>query len=432
MIRKPPYFLLAIFIEFASLFIIGTSNNNLINFFVMILLFAFVFIYSIYLIIFIFKLIAKLFRHKKSQLHTSPKQNCKVSHSETTNATISSSLSQNDTLSANLNVSQNVSKNLNSSQSNHKAVKESIHQQRPTSSSCIQYGVQVTPAGLSTINNLKIHPIKQSNTDLTIHHLRRKLFNFVVVDCETTGLSRNSKIIQLSAIRYLHDKPVETFDEYVNPGEPISANVTALTGIDDNMVANAPVFSKIKNKFATFVGTLPWVGHNINSFDIPVLINNGYPLKEVQTIDTLPLARKKLHMDSYGLENLKTYYGIQNGSHNALEDCKTTAVVYQHLRDDLITPVSPDYSSIPQTLTGKQFAISGSFPGYSRADVKEMIVSHGGVVKGVSHKTDYLIDGTQISDALTDGIHSSKELKARDYGIKFLSLSEFMKMAEDN
>lgn len=428
MIKKQPYFIWALLIELILFIASGVSNVHLGASFVLLFL-AFGFVYIVYLVIFLFKLIFGKKDNKKEINNKEPK----VSHSTTTNdivneKALSKKASNNN--SAVVNNQRNVSVSTNARiglrPKNNSAAKES------PSPSHIQYGVKITPNGLSTVNTLKTHPKKQNNTNLTIHHLRRKLFNFVVVDCETTGLSRNSKIIQLSAIRYFHDKPVDTFDEFINPGVSIPSNVTALTGIDDTTVSQSPEFSVIVNDFASFVGTLPWVGHNINSFDIPLLINNGYPLKEIQTIDTLPLARKKLNMDSYGLESLKKYFGIQNGSHNALEDCKTTAVVYQHLRDDVLIPVTPDYSSIPQTLAGKQFAISGSFPGYSRADIKEIIISHGGVVKGVSHKTDYLIDGTQTSNALTDGIHSSKELKARDYGIKFLSLNEFIKMVKNN
>lgn len=278
--------------------------------------------------------------------------------------------------------------------------------------------VSPTPVGDTTKN--------KSGQNIIIHHLRRKLYNFVVVDTETTGLDKNAKIIQLSAIRYEHDKPVETFNEYINPEIlPLPEKITTITGIDNQMLQHAPKFKEISNKFMEFVGTLPWIGHNINSFDIPRLVNNGLPLNEVSTIDTLNLARKKLHMSHYGLEDLKHYYGIQNKSHNSLEDCKTNAIVYQHLRDDILTPVTPDYSNIKQSLAGLSFAISGSFAGYSRKDVEELVKSHGGSIKStVTHDTDYLVDGKQISDSLTDGIHSSKELKARDYGTNILSLSE--------
>ena len=290
------------------------------------------------------------------------------------------------------------------------------------------YAFMVTPTSIETVQ----HSSSNKKVPYTIHHLRRSLYNFVVVDCETTGLKRNSKVIQLSAIRYYHDRPVETFNEYINPEMTIPEKVTLLTGIDDEKVKNSHKFSEVADRFTQFVRDLPWVGHNINSFDIPILVNNGIQLDDFKTIDTLPLSRKKLNMPHYGLENLKKYYGIQNMSHDSLEDCKTTAVVYQHLRDNLLDPVNPDYSSVPQTLVGKQFAISGNFQGYSRSDVEELVRSHGGIVKGISHRTDYLIDGQQTSKALTDSVHSNKELKAREYGIPVLSLNEFKKIMESN
>lgn len=288
-----------------------------------------------------------------------------------------------------------------------------------------QLGVKVTLKPINT--STSHHKSNETKSNILIHHLRRKLYDFVVVDTETTGLSRSkAKVIQLSAIKYMHDKPVDTFNTFINPGNlPLPEVVAMKTGISDDQLVNAPKFNDVKDKFLAFVGTLPWIGHNINSFDLPILINNGLDLAEVSTLDTLKMARKKLSMEHYTLENLKDYFSIDHLSHNALEDCKTTAIVYQHLRDDNLTPVKKEYSSIPQTLSGLTFAISGAFPGLSRSDIQRMITSHGGNVKSnVTHKTDYLVDGKQTSESLTDGVHSGKELKARDYGINILSLSE--------
>ena len=274
----------------------------------------------------------------------------------------------------------------------------------------------------------KAKPIKKIKTNLSsepiVHHLRRKLSNFVVVDIETTGLGPDARVIQLSAIRYENDKLVASYNKYVNPGNlPLPAKITAITGITNEQLKDAPTFSDVIESFMTFVGDLPWVGHNINRFDIPCLIRNGLPLREFSTIDTLKLARKKLSLEHYGLENLKHYYNIHNGSHNALEDCKTNVIVYQHLRDDELSPIQSDYTELKGELEGLTFAITGAFAGYSRSDVEELIKSHGGIVRSsVSHKTNYLIDGTQVSDSLTDGIHSSKELRAREYGTNILDL----------
>lgn len=274
----------------------------------------------------------------------------------------------------------------------------------------------------------KAQPSQNTKTGLSsepiVHHLRRRLYNFVVVDIETTGLEPDAKVIQLSAIRYQKDKPVASFNKYINPGNlPLPPKITAITGITNEQLKDAPSFSEISNSFMTFVGKLPWVGHNINRFDVPRLIRNGLPLRELSTIDTLKLARKKLSLEHYGLENLKYYYNIHNGSHNALEDCKTNAIVYQHLRDDKLSPVQADYSEIKKELEGLTFVITGAFAGYSRSDVEDLITSHGGIVRSsVSHKTNYLVDGAQISDALTDGVHSSKELKAQEYGTNILDL----------
>lgn len=300
-------------------------------------------------------------------------------------------------------------------------------QKRTTKSTDTQFEAPVKkPVDAGSITKPEHKAASQKSSELVIHHLRRNLYNFVVVDIETTGLSSDSKIIQLSAIRYEHDKPVANYNKYINPGNlPLPAKITAITGITSEQLINAPSFSDVDKSFIDFVGTLPWVGHNINRFDIPHLVRNGLSMSKFSTLDTLKLARKKLNLDHYGLEYLKHYYSIHNGSHNAIEDCKTNAIVYQRLRDDELSPVQPDNSKEHNGLDGLTFVITGAFAGHSRSDIEEMITSHGGIVRtSVSHRTDYLVDGTQISESLTDGIHSSKELKAKEYGTEILDLDK--------
>ena len=70
----------------------------------------------------------------------------------------------------------------------------------------------------------------------TVHHLRRKLKDFVVIDIETTGLQRDAKIIQLSSVKYKKDELVDTFNRYINPGIPVPADVSAITGITDQLL----------------------------------------------------------------------------------------------------------------------------------------------------------------------------------------------------
>lgn len=258
-----------------------------------------------------------------------------------------------------------------------------------------------------------------ANTSVTIqpviHKLRRKLYDFVVFDIETTGLNRSAdQIIQLSAVKYKNDKVVDQFDSFINPHRKLEQNIVFLTGITDNDLVNAPDLDEVLNQFTEFIEDLPLIGHNIIKFDLPFLYAHGFSVADVSVIDTVKLSSRKLpELENHKLPTLKKFYGINNASHNALLDCQTNAIVYQKLRDDDLERVEVDISTIPQTLKGKRVCITGQFIGVSRNELIDEIVEHGGkYTKAVSGLTDYLLDGTQLTDQLTDGVHSSSELKA--------------------
>lgn len=271
-----------------------------------------------------------------------------------------------------------------------------------------------------------------------IHKLRRKLYDFVVFDIETTGLSPNrSEIIQLSAIKVKKDEVVDRFDSYVHPTESIPTSIVYLTGISDETVKDAPSVKTVINNFKLFFEGLPLVGHNIITFDLPFLIANGFDVSSIDALDTWRLARGKkfpIEMGNLKLPTLKRYFGIQNTSHNSLADCETNVIVYRKLRDDDLQPVTLEKASVSQSLSGLRFSITGEFMGIPREDIADAIRAHGGRVTGsVSKATDYLVDGKQIASTLTDGSHSKKEIDAAKIQavggkIKVISLSDLKSM----
>ena len=96
----------------------------------------------------------------------------------------------------------------------------------------------------------------------------------VVLDSETTGLDvTQARIVQLSAVRVAGGRVLadEVFDVLVNPGVPIPPATTAVHGIDDAMVAGAPVFREVKPAFDRFCGDAVLIGQSIG-FDLAVLL----------------------------------------------------------------------------------------------------------------------------------------------------------------
>lgn len=269
-----------------------------------------------------------------------------------------------------------------------------------------------------------------------VHEMKGKLYNYIVLDIETTGLSKiNDGITQISAIKFKDDKEIDRLDQLLNPQKEIPENIQYLTHITNDMVKDKPTFSEFNDKISNFIGQYPIVGHNIN-FDINFLIQNHINLKDIFFQDTLPLSQIKLpYLKDHKLITLKKYFGIYNVSHNAINDCETTAVVYRHLRDNDLESVNS--SSKPNQFhefDGLRFCITGQFIEMTRDEIKEFINIHGGKVTGsVSGLTDYLIKGKQIANNLTDGTHSSSELKAMELSknngkIKIIGLNDLYQM----
>lgn len=100
-------------------------------------------------------------------------------------------------------------------------------------------------------------------------HLSKPL---VVFDLETTGLDVvNDRIIQISYIKVHPDGREERENILVNPGRPVPAEVEALTGITNDMVANAPTFRDIAPMLCETFRNCDFAGFNSNHFDIPML-----------------------------------------------------------------------------------------------------------------------------------------------------------------
>jgi DNA polymerase III epsilon subunit family exonuclease len=119
---------------------------------------------------------------------------------------------------------------------------------------------------------------------------------FVVLDVETTGGSpASASLTEVAAARYRGGELLATYQTFVRPDERIPPYITALTGISDAMVADAPRIGEMLPSFLEFLGGGVVVGHNVRfdlSFLNHALESTGRNRLANATVDTLALARR--------------------------------------------------------------------------------------------------------------------------------------------
>ncbi len=93
------------------------------------------------------------------------------------------------------------------------------------------------------------------------------------IDLETTGVNLSTdRIVEIAIIKLLPDGTKETKQKYINPEMPIPAETTAIHGITDEMIKDAPTFKQIGNEIKQFLENCDLGGYNSNRFDIPMLM----------------------------------------------------------------------------------------------------------------------------------------------------------------
>jgi DNA polymerase III subunit epsilon len=162
----------------------------------------------------------------------------------------------------------------------------------------------------------------------------------IYYDTETTGVrSDKDRIIEIAA--YDPDQDV-SYVKFINPGCPIPAESTAITGITDEMVATASGFDIIGKEFMEFCGPdAVLIAHNNERFDKLFLeaeaSRNSLVLPSWQYLDTLKWSRKyRTDLPSHALQALREEYGFKaNQAHRALDDVMMLYRIFSIMIDDL-------------------------------------------------------------------------------------------------
>ncbi len=155
---------------------------------------------------------------------------------------------------------------------------------------------------------------------------------YVVVDLETTGLRPGeSGICEIGAVRLRGFEIEAEFETLVDPGLPIGAGASAVTGLRNEHLRGAPRPAEAVRSFLAFAGDAVLVAHNAR-FDLAFLDRETERLTGSRigspVVDTVRLARRLLagRVAGFGLGQLAWFLDTaEQPCHRALPDARATA-----------------------------------------------------------------------------------------------------------
>jgi DNA polymerase-3 subunit epsilon len=213
---------------------------------------------------------------------------------------------------------------------------------------------------------------------------------YAIVDIETTGGYASANGITEIAV-YIHDgkKLLKHFESLINPGMLIPKYITALTGINNEMVESAPAFEEIADVLHGMLSENIFIAHNVN-FDYSFVKHHlkaaGYELN-AKKLCTVRLSRKVFPgLPSYSLGNLCRSLDIHiEHRHRAGGDAKATVKLFEHMlangaqaHIDLMLKRSSAEQWLPLHLPKSEISTLPAKPGvYYFHDAKHKIIYVG-------------------------------------------------------
>lgn len=162
---------------------------------------------------------------------------------------------------------------------------------------------------------------------------------FVFLDIETTGLdSKNDDVIEIAAIKANKTEIKFKWSAFIKQDKPIPKNITALTGITDEMLSDGIKMSDALLELSKIIERNMVVCYN-KRFDITFL-EREYRKYDIEipfskVTDALVLARKRImDIDNYKLSCLADYFKISyKEQHRAMADCEILYRVFLKLNE---------------------------------------------------------------------------------------------------
>ena len=292
--------------------------------------------------------------------------------------------------------------------------------------------------------------------------------NYSILDLETTGLDPNyDEIIEIGIIKVRNNEIVDTYQTLVQPNSTyidddnneiyVDEFIEELTGITNVMLENSPKIEKVIENAINFISEDIIVGHNVN-FDINFLYDaikkyNGADLSN-DFLDLMKMARRAIkEINHHRLTDIAAFFEYDYEPHRALEDCKATYDLLNHLIDyieenqlDVSDAAIKLHSKLDlrtlksETLEvdtenyfyNKNICFTGKLEHFVRKDAAQICVNLGAHCENnVTKKTDVLVLGNfdynaTVKDNKSTKLKKAENLKLEGQDIEIMSEDVFL------
>ena len=164
---------------------------------------------------------------------------------------------------------------------------------------------------------------------------------FAVVDVETTGggLDFGHRVTDIAIVEVRGGEIVDEFQTLINPGRRIPPGITALTGISNEMVSQAPYFDEVAEEVLRRLEGRVFVAHNVAfdwGFVSGELVRTLGEAPEAVRLCTVRMVRRLVPgLRHRNLDVVTRHFGVQiQGRHRAYGDALATARVFLRLLDE--------------------------------------------------------------------------------------------------
>lgn len=170
---------------------------------------------------------------------------------------------------------------------------------------------------------------------------------FAAFDLETTSRDiEKAQIIEIGLVVFEDGEVVERWQQFVNPGVPLPAEITEITGIKDEDLAGQPALSEVIDEFVDRLTRQVLLAYN-HEYDLGVVRAELARLGRAETLppclDPFPFCW--VHLREAGLTKKATlgdvsqYLGVVlENAHRAADDAEAAGRVLIELANRIVVP----------------------------------------------------------------------------------------------